>query len=376
MKTKKNFNNKIKIARIIVALSIILAIIVYLLTSKKYINKTYAIDVFNQSQDIKTYEVNSNIYELNVEEIIRENTKNIYKEEYIIQEIDLEFTTNYQNDTSLPKGTIQVIQEGNDGKQKSIIKKIYKGEELISEEIQNTIITKAATNKVVNIGIGAGNVAKTTIDIGDTLYVTSESLAMRIEADTSAQKINTLSKNTKVKLIEKNDTWYKVSFQNYIGWVNSECLTNIEPYTKYKENESNNNNSVSTPTFNMDLNKKSGLTLEQFKKVLSNDKNDKNDVFSNNYEYFYYAEKQYNVNGIFIAAVGIHESAWGTSNISLLKKNLFGYGAFDSNPTSGAYSFSDYSEGIDMLARVFVKYYLNPAGTKIYNGQIASRGTL
>ena len=91
----------------------------------------------------------------------------------------------------------------------------------------------------------------------------------------------------------------------------------------------------------------------------------------NNADYFYYIEQQYNINGIFVAAVGIHESAWGTSKIATQKYNLFGYGAYDSNPYNGAYSFSDYSESIDLIARVFVKYYLNPKGTSIYGGEVA-----
>ena len=120
----------------------------------------------------------------------------------------------------------------------------------------------------------------------------------------------------------------------------------------------------------MQLNKPSGLSLEQFKKVLTDDK-DKNKIFENNAEYFYYIENQYNINGIFVAAVGIHESAWGTSKIAMQKNNLFGYGAYDSNPYNGAYEFSNYAESIDLLARVFVKYYLNPSGTNIYGGEKA-----
>ena len=77
------------------------------------------------------------------------------------------------------------------------------------------------------------------------------------------------------------------------------------------------------------------------------------------------------INGIFVAAIGIHESAWGTSKIAIQKNNLFGYGAYDSNPYNVAYNFSNYSESIDLLARVFVKYYLNPAGTSIYGGEKA-----
>lgn len=123
--------------------------------------------------------------------------------------------------------------------------------------------------------------------------------------------------------------------------------------------------------FNMALNKPSGLTLEQFTKVLTDSK-DKYKTFQNNAKYFYYAEKQYNINGLFVAAVGIHESAWGTSRIARNKNNLFGYGAYDSNPYNGAYTFENYAESIDLVSRVFVKYYLNPKGTTIYDGEKAN----
>ena len=122
----------------------------------------------------------------------------------------------------------------------------------------------------------------------------------------------------------------------------------------------------------MILNQRSGLSLNQFKKVLSDSK-DKNNIFSENAEYFYYIEKEYGINGIFVAAVGIHESAWGTSKISLNKKNLFGYGANDSNPYDNAYNFTDYSEGIDLIARVLVKYYINEPGAKIYDGTASGK---
>ena len=43
----------------------------------------------------------------------------------------------------------------------------------------------------------------------------------------------------------------------------------------------------------------------------------------------------------------------------------------DRDSYNSAYDFEDYSEGIDLLARVFAKYYLNPKGTKIYDGNTA-----
>ena len=145
-----------------------------------------------------------------------------------------------------------------------------------------------------------------------------------------------------------------------------EIGTKVYVAPKLEESSTSKNISLEMP-----LNKPSGLSLEQFKKVLTDSK-DVNKVFENNAEYFYYIEKEYNINGIFVASIGIHESAWGTSRIAKNKYNLFGYGAYDSNPYNGAYTFSSYSESIDLLARVLVKYYLNPKGTIIYDGQVAS----
>ena len=144
----------------------------------------------------------------------------------------------------------------------------------------------------------------------------------------------------------------------------------IDIGTKVKKKKTSGNSS-GIISFNIPLNKPSGLTLEQFKKVLTDPK-DKNKIFQKNAKYFYYIEKEYGINGIFVAAIGIHESAWGTSKIAINKYNLFGYGAYDSNPYNGAYKFENYSESIDLIARVLVKYYLNPKGAKIYDNQKAN----
>ena len=84
------------------------------------------------------------------------------------------------------------------------------------------------------------------------------------------------------------------------------------------------------------------------------------------------AEEKYHVNAVFLMGIAAHESAWGTSELAKNKNNLFGYGAYDSNPYNGAYTFSNYSESIDLIARVLVKYYINPKGTKIYGDEKAA----
>lgn len=151
----------------------------------------------------------------------------------------------------------------------------------------------------------------------------------------------------------------KGSFENVINNSN-----NVEEYSKSEL--------LKTLSKNMALNKPSGLTLNQFKKIFENESKDKNGVFKENAEYFYYVEQTYGINGVFVAAIGIHESAWGTSKIATNKNNLFGYGAYDMNAYASAYKYNGYAAGIDMIARVLMKNYLNPKGTSLYNDEKAT----
>ena len=344
---------------------------------------------FGESVVYATEEVSSPVNDLELSEAekididsyIQNNSKAGLKEEYTVEEVELEFLTKYKNNASLPKGTLQVTQEGRKGKQQITTKKTYENDQLISEEQVSAKITKAAVNKIVEVGTGNGRASNYEVKVGDTVYVTSDRLSVMVEPSEESQKVATLSQNDELKVLEIQGEWYRIRSGSTIGYVKKEATT----YRNYAQEEAEKNSSnintstsqkskselLSTLSFGMSLNKPSGLTLEQFKTVLSDSK-DKNKIFEQNAEYFYYIEKEYNINGVFVAAVGIHESNWGTSKIAQEKYNLFGYGAYDSNPYNGAYTFSDYSECIDLLARVFVKYYLNPAGTSIYGGETAS----
>lgn len=318
---------------------------------------------------------------IDIDSYIENNSKAGIKEEYTVEEVELEFLTKYKNNASLPKGTLQVTQEGRKGKQQITTKKTYENDQLISEEQVSAKITKAAVNKIVEVGTGSGRASNYEVKVGDTVYVTSDRLSVMVEPSEESQKVATLSQNDELKVLEIQGQWYRIRSGSTIGYVKKEATT----YRNYAQEEAEKNSSnintstsqkskselLSTLSFGMALNKPSGLTLEQFKTILSDSK-DKNNIFEQNAEYFYYIEKEYNINGVFIAAVGIHESAWGTSKIAQEKYNLFGYGAYDSNPYNGAYTFSDYSESIDLIARVFVKYYLNPKGTSIYGGEVAA----
>ncbi len=332
------------------------------------ITKLYAKEVIAEQEEVKISKADKiDIYKIIDKNINSENVEQISRREEI-----LEYVTQYRINKEIPKGISYVVQEGREGKQEIVTKTILDNYgNVLSEEIIATNIIKASFNKIIEIG-EADYTSNYKVKIGDTVYVTSDVLGLMLEPDKESKKMTTLVQNDEVRILEINKNWYKVSFNNRVGWIKSECTNYINPNKNYnyQYDEKTKQQLISTLKFDMDINKPSGLTLEQFKKILS-DKKDKNKVFENNAKYFYYIEKQYNINGVFVAAVGIHESAWGTSEIARQKNNLFGYGAYDSNPFNGAYHFSNYAESIDLIARVFVKYYLNPRETNIYGGEKA-----
>lgn len=366
--------------RNIIIFSIVVISIFYIIIFYHYYfgeSVVYATEVSSPIEELTL----SKAERIDIDSYIENNSKEGVKEEYTVEEVELEFITKYKNNASLPKGTLQVTQEGRKGKQQITTKKTYENDQLIGEEQVSAKITKAAVNKIVEVGTGSGRASNYEVKVGDTVYVTSDRLSVMVDPSEESQKVATLSQNDELKVLEIQGEWYRIRSGSTIGYVKKEATT----YRNYVQEEVENNSSnintftsqkskselLSTLSFGMALNKPSGLTLEQFKTILSDSK-DKNKIFEQNAEYFYYIEKEYNINGVFVAAVGIHESNWGTSKIAQEKYNLFGYGAYDSNPYNGAYTFSDYSECIDLLARVFVKYYLNPAGTSIYGGETAS----
>ena len=332
-------------------------------------DEVYAKETNTNVQNVKI----SNASALNVEEIMNKNAEEAQQDEYYVEETELEYITKYQQNEQLPTGVMQVIQEGRNGKQEITTKRSYKNGEVVLEEQISSKITKASINKIVEVGSGKGR-STYKVKVGDTVYVTSDRASVMTEPSEEAQKIATLTKGMDVKIVVIENGWYKISGQGVDGYIKGENTTYINPNAKYEGNINNNlenKNNIQSLRFDMALNKPSGLSLEQFKKVLTDSK-DKNNIFKNNAQYFYYIEQQYNINGLFVAAVGIHESNWGTSKIAQNKHNLFGYGAYDSNPYNGAYQFTNYSESIDLIARVFVKYYLNPKGTSIYGGEKAA----
>lgn len=74
------------------------------------------------------------------------------------------------------------------------------------------------------------------------------------------------------------------------------------------------------------------------------------------------AETKYGVNAVFLCALAIHESAWGSSQIARAKNNLFGWGANDEDPGNMAKTFDSYADSVDRVASKIKDWYLTPGG--------------
>lgn len=367
----KSLTKKVIIISIITIVIIIAIVVIVKLTE----NKASDINDPNNNQYSDYKPVRQTTVSLDsIEKIIADNEKLTKYEEMVESNIDIEFKTQYRKNDSLAKGKIQILQEGQDGTQHSIIKNTYQNNQLIGQEIVTSEIVKPSTDKIVEIGTAENSNTYVPI-VGDELEIVSANTGIKADKKLDAQVLTFVSIGDIVKLVLTQDNWYQVQIDGMIGWIEK---TSAIYHNPNKNGDGDENMIIYSKEqltqglgFSMLMNKPSGLSLAQFKKVLTGLSGDKNKVIEDNAEYFYYAETQYNVNGLFLASIAIHESGYGTSDISLKKKNLFGYRAYDRDPGGSASTFATYAEGIDLVARVLAKYYLNPKGTLIYGGEEA-----
>ena len=181
-KGKKRINLTLK--KIIISCAFFISILYISIFYNSYFekNNVYAKETSIEAEDIKI----SDAKPINIEEIISKNSGNKEKIEYVTEDIDLEYITKYKDNDLLPKGIIQVVQEGRQGKQQIIKKRVYQNDELISEEQVLCKVTKAAINKIVEVGASKYK-SNYKIKIGDTLYVTSDRLPVMVEPSENAR---------------------------------------------------------------------------------------------------------------------------------------------------------------------------------------------
>lgn len=359
-------NNDLKLSHVIVGCSILIVAMTIFFPKSTSSKESLAADVSNNIDN--NFELNR--HRLNIQNIISENADINRVKEQVTEARDVEFETTYNNTPSLPKGEEVIMQEGILGKDNVTVVKTYDSGNFIEEIILSKVKLQDPVPKIINLGTSEF-LSKHKIHVGDTLYLIHDGI-LKESGDGSSNDIAGIKKYLDVKLIDlSNDDWCKVAFDNIEGYIKTSDLTSS--YTTPNIVEKNRIQRILLKVnIDMPLNKESGLTLNDYKKIFTNLPSDSNNVFEENYATFYNVEKKYNINGIFLASIAIHESGWGTSEIANEKHNLFGYGSYDETPYSSSFEFDTYSDCIETVAKSLVKYYLNPSGTIIYNGEIAT----
>lgn len=322
----------------------------------------------SEEEKVAISEFEKNKKALNMMDIISSNISESTKKEIITKEVKIDYETEYVENSTLPKDEENIIQVGKFGAIEQTVIKTYENNELISEDIIGETRLSEPTKQIIEVGTSE-YLKEKSVHIGDTMY-TKERMYMYKEPTEEAGTVCIIYESIDVKLVSEKDGWCYVTVDGLEGYVKGDLITSEVETPGIKE-KSRKKRLLLTVNPEMQLNKPSGLTKEDFKKVLSGNQGDKEKIFENNAELFYDIEQKYNINGIFLASIAIHESNWGTSNIAKQKKNLFGFGSFDFSAFESSTTFESYQYGIDYVAKVLVKYYINEKDTPIYDGETA-----
>ena len=358
----RNGNIVIKISIIWLFVAVILVIIISAL-SKNYI---LAANVEDETTTIVAFEQNQK--SVDILDVMIENTGENNKK-MVNEQRDVQYATQYEDNPNLPKDEQQTKQQGKVGKIQVTALQEYQNNDMKSEEIIESITLEESITEIIYVGTSEF-LSKYQVHIGDQMYLL-EAEDLKEQPQDISNTICQIPRYLNVTIEEAGEEWIKVKYNNSEGYIKVTNVTSdkVTPLITEK-------NRVATLKTNLnidiDLSKPSGLTLSDYKTVFANNASDKNKIFESNSEAFYNAEQKYKINGIFLAAIGIHESAWGTSSLAQNKFNLFGFAAYDRDPYNSATVFNSYADAIDTVAKALSTKYLHVAGTSIAEGITAT----
>ena len=197
--------------------------------------------------------------------------------------------------------------------------------------------------------------------VAKATYRVRDSLNVRQSAGTAATILTVVPEGTILIPISKTSNgWFKVNFAGKSGYVFGTYLQQVITGDPIGSRDSYQF---------IDLRTQSPVTAGQINNYIAGyvKNTGKASILTNKGQVFIDAGKKYGVNALYLAAHAIHESAYGTSTISLTKNNLFGFGAYDAAPFVAAYRFASVELCIDYIAREMKSTYLNPGNWK-YQG--------
>ena len=202
---------------------------------------------------------------------------------------------------------------------------------------------------------------KDEVPIAKATYLVTEGVNLRQGSDKGTDSLGVIPKGTIViPMSMTSDNWYKVTYGGKTGYVYGDFIQQV-----ITGDPMGNRDSYQF----IDLRTHSTVTADQIDNYIAKYEkdNDKKSILHGMGKVFIDTSNKYGLNALYLAAHAIHESAFGTSAISIAKNNLFGFGAYDAAPYMSSYRFASVEDCIDYIAREIKSTYLNPSNWK-YQG--------
>ncbi len=208
--------------------------------------------------------------------------------------------------------------------------------------------------------------------ISGKLYAATANVNLRKEPNTSSGVLTTVDSGSLFYPTHQvSNGWVKINYGGKTGYVSGDYAKQVTSGSPMHKNGYQF----------IDLRKPSKVTAAQINAYIANNLKGRISVLSGQGQAFINAGNKYGVNGLYLAAKAIHESGFGTSNLSLGKYNLFGFGAYDVTPYIAAYRFPSIASGIEYIAQEIKATYLNAGNWKFkgyhlgYSSSYAGTGT-
>ena len=189
--------------------------------------------------------------------------------------------------------------------------------------------------------------------IPTTTFITIAQQNLYKQPNESSELIDSIP-NSKIVVasVKTSNEWYQVDYADKTGYVPINSLKQVktgDPLTR------------DSYQF-IDLRTQSPVTAQQINDYIEANykKHGQDSVLTGKGQAFIDAGKAYGVNALYLAAHAIHESGFGTSDISIGKNNLFGFGSYDASPFIASYRFSSIDENINYIAQQLKATYLSP----------------
>lgn len=119
---------------------------------------------------------------------------------------------------------------------------------------------------------------------------------------------------------------------------------------------------------------RTNYTLENINQYVSLRTSDSGSKMLSTGEHFINVQNTYGVNAALMMAIGMNESARGTSNLAKTKNNLFGLNAIDADPNQAANYFASVADCINDYGYAWLAYgYLDPRDYRYYGANLGNK---